>query len=102
MMPLILAMRCGRGILADALLVPQHSFTGRVAVQPKVKHTMSGQGLGFLLRQLWLYMRLRRLGRFLVQTSWTLLGSSITHWRPAACRNSMLARAHRIGVCGED
>jgi hypothetical protein len=43
---------------------------------------MSGQGLGILLRQLWLYTRLRRLGRFLVQTSWTLLGSSITGARP--------------------
>jgi hypothetical protein len=31
---------------------------------------------------LWLHTRLRRLGRFLVQTSWTLLGSSITGTRP--------------------
>jgi len=53
-----------------------------VTVRPKIKHTMSPEGLGILLRQLWLYTRLKPLGRLLLQEAFLLLCSSITGTRP--------------------
>jgi hypothetical protein len=100
MVPLVLAMRRGRGILADALLVPQHSFTDRRSAAQSETHGERSKSRHSVSAALAVYETTS--SRAFPRPNVVDTARLLYHRHPAAYRNSMLARAHRVGVCGED